>query len=148
MKDAQSTTTPDTAPNTAIDVPQEIDMDAIGGTPDMLKMSANTNAPAIPTAHNMSTYDEDMTTAEQLALPPFTSPFPRLSCVTGEVRQESVIIFARILKAKNPTSSWKLCRLRDEEIPDIVLQIGLRILTRMNEDLSGSPYIPSSDQIV
>jgi hypothetical protein len=59
-----------------------------------------------------------------------------------------VIIFARILKAKNPTSSWKLCRLRDEEIPDMVLQIELRILTRMNEDLSGSLYTTSLKQLV
>jgi hypothetical protein len=76
MKDAQSTTTSDTALNTAVDVTQDIDMDAIGGTPVMLTMSANTNAPAIPTAHNTSTYDEDMSTAEELALHLITSPFP------------------------------------------------------------------------
>ncbi|KAF1837823.1 hypothetical protein BDW02DRAFT_595125 [Decorospora gaudefroyi] len=80
---------------------------------------------------------------------PLSFPSNNISYITDELRRKCVIGFAHILEIRNPSSSsWNLCRLREDQIPEMARHMELRILMQLEQDIIKMGACPSSETII
>ncbi len=96
------------------------------------------------TAPTMIQTDGDkLSTGEMNKFRPFPQQSLRLSCITDDVRSNTVARFYRLLKSKNPPRTASGCHLSDNQMIEAACGAEIQILVLMEEDIREKNLSPS-----